>query len=32
MSVVESCDEKINVSFDEDNIDRVGRVGNKYTD
>ena len=32
MAFVKSCHEKINVSFDQDNIDRVHRVGKKYTD
>ena len=32
MAVVKSCHEKINVPFDQDNIDRVHRIGKKYTD
>ena len=32
MVVVESCHEKINVPFDKDNIDRIHRIGKKYTD
>ena len=32
MAFVKSCHEKINVSFDQDNIDRVHRVGKKCTD
>ena len=32
MAVVKSCYEKKNVFFDQDNIDRVHRVGKKYTD
>ena len=32
MAVVKSCHEKINVSFDQDNIDRAHRIGKKYTD
>ena len=32
MAVVKSCHKKINVPFDEDNIDRVLRIGKKYTD
>ena len=31
MAVVKSCHEKINVPFDQDNIDRVHRIGKKYT-
>ena len=31
-SVDKSCHEKINVPFDQDNIDRVHRIGKKYTD
>ena len=32
MAVVKSCHEKINLSFDQDNIDRAHRIGKKYTD
>ena len=32
MAVVKSCHEKINVPFDQDNIDLVHRIGKKYTD
>ena len=32
MAVVKSCHEKINVPFDQDNIDRVHRMGKKYAD
>ena len=32
MAVVKSCHEKINVPFDQDNIDRVHQIGKKYTD
>ena len=32
MAVVKSCHEKINVPFDQDNIDRIHRIGKKYTD
>ena len=32
MAVVKSCHEKTNVPFDQDNIDRVHRIGMKYTD
>ena len=32
MAVVKSCHEKINVPFDQDNIDRVHRTGKSYTD
>ena len=32
MAVVKSCHEKINVPFDQDNIDCVHRIGKKYTD
>ena len=32
MAVVKSCHEKIHVPFDQDNIDRVHRIGKKYTD
>ena len=32
MAVVNSCYEKKNVFFDQDNIDRVHRVGKRYTD
>ena len=32
MAVVKSCHEKINVPFDQDNINRVHRIGKKYTD
>ena len=32
MPVVKSCHDKINVPFDRDNIDRVHRIGKKYTD
>ena len=31
MAVVKSCHEKINVPFDQDNIDRVHRIGKKCT-
>ena len=31
MAVVKSCRDKINVPFDQDNIDCAHRVGNKYT-
>ena len=31
-AVVKSCHEKINVPFDQDNIDCVHRIGKKYTD
>ena len=31
MAVVKFCHEKISVPFNQDNIDRVHRVGNKYT-
>ena len=32
MAVAKSCHEKINVPLDQDNIDRVHRIGKKYTD
>ena len=32
MAVVKSCHEKTNVPFEQDNIDRVHRIGKKYTD
>ena len=32
MAVVKSCHEKINVPFDQDNIDCVHQIGKKYTD
>ena len=32
MAVVKYCHEKINVPFDQDNIDHIHGVGNKYTD
>ena len=32
MDVVKSCHEKINVPFDQNNIDRVHRIGKKQTD
>ena len=32
MAVVNYCNEKINVPFDQDNTDRVHRIGKKYTD
>ena len=32
MTVVNSCHEKINVPFDQDNTDRVHRIRKKYTD
>ena len=31
MAVVKSCHKKINVPFDQDNIDHVHRIGKKYT-
>ena len=32
MTVVKSCNEKINIPFDQDNIDRVHRIEKKYID
>ena len=32
MVVVKSCQEKVNVPFEQDNIDCAHRVGKKYTD
>ena len=31
MAVVNSCHEKVNVPFGQDNTDRVHRIGKKYT-
>ena len=32
MAVMKSCHEKVNVTFDQDNIDCVHRIRKKYTD